>query len=67
VTGFDNLPLAELLDITTIEQRAQKIGQLAFRHLYNAIIYQKRTGQLPPQVDEGVDMRMVLRYSCGCT
>ena len=67
VTGFDNLPLAELLDITTIEQRAQKVGQLAFRHLYNAIIYQKRTGKFPPPVEEEVDMRMIVRSSCGCT
>ncbi len=66
VTGFDNLPLAELLDITTIEQRAQKVGQLAFRHLYNAIIYQKRTGQFPSPEEEEVDMRMIVRSSCGC-
>lgn len=66
VTGFDNLPLAELLDITTIEQRAQKVGELAFRHLYNAIVYQKRTGKFPPPVEEAVDMRMIIRSSCGC-
>ena len=66
VTGFDNLPLAELLDITTIEQRPQEVGRLAFRHLYNAIIYQKRTGHFPPPVEEEVDMRMIVRFSCGC-
>jgi len=66
VTGFDNLPLAELLGITTVDQRAKNTGRLAFRHLYNALVYQKREGKLPPLVEEGIDMQMVLRYSCGC-
>ena len=66
VTGFDNLPLAELLDITTVEQRAREVGRLAFRHLYNALIYHQRMGRFPPPVEEGVDMRVVVRSSCGC-
>ncbi|KAA3661320.1 MAG: LacI family transcriptional regulator [Chloroflexi bacterium] len=66
VTGFDNLPLAELLDITTVEQRPQEAGRLAFRHLYNALIYQQRTGEFPAQVENGIDMQVVLRCSCGC-
>ncbi len=67
VTGFDNLSLAELLDITTVEQRARDVGRLAFRHLYNALVYHRRTGDFPPPVEEGVDMRVVVRASCGCT
>jgi len=67
VTGFDNLPLAGLLDITTVEQRARVVGRLAFRHLYNALVYHRRTGGFPPPVEEGVDMRVVVRSSCGCT
>jgi DNA-binding LacI/PurR family transcriptional regulator len=66
VTGFDNLPLAELLDITTVEQRPKASGRLAFRHLYNALIYQQRTGEFPALVEEGIDMQVVLRCSCGC-
>jgi len=66
VTGFDNLPLAELLDITTVEQRARDVGRLAFRHLYNALVYHRRTGEFPPLVEESVDMRVVVRSSCGC-
>lgn len=67
VTGFDNLPLAELLDITTVDQRAKDVGRLAFRHLYNAMSYQKRKGSLPVPVSEGIPTVPVIRSSCGCT
>ena len=66
VTGFDNLPLAELLDITTVEQRAGEVGRLAFRHLYNALVYNHRTGSFPAFEKEDVDMHVVIRCSCGC-
>ncbi|MFN2223062.1 MAG: substrate-binding domain-containing protein, partial [Candidatus Promineifilaceae bacterium] len=66
VTGFDNLPLAELLDITTVDQRAKDVGRLAFRHLYNAMSYQKRKGALPEPVSEGIPTTPVIRSSCGC-
>jgi DNA-binding LacI/PurR family transcriptional regulator len=66
VTGFDNLPLAELLDITTVEQRAGEVGRLAFRHLYNALVYERREGSFPAFEEEGVDMQVVIRCSCGC-
>jgi DNA-binding LacI/PurR family transcriptional regulator len=66
VTGFDNLPLAELLDITTIDQRAKDVGRLAFRHLYNAMSYQKRKGDLPDPVSEGIPTTPIIRSSCGC-
>jgi len=66
VTGFDNLPLAELLDITTVDQRARDVGRLAFRHLYNAMSYQKRKGDLPDPVSEGIPTAPVIRSSCGC-
>ena len=66
VTGFDNLPLAELLDITTIDQRAKDVGRLAFRHLYNAMSYQKRKGTLPSPVSEGIPTAPIIRSSCGC-
>jgi LacI family transcriptional regulator, galactose operon repressor len=67
VTGFDNLPLAELLGITTVDQRAKNVGRLAFRHLYNAMSYQKRKGTLPEPVSEGIPTSVVIRSSCGCT
>jgi len=66
VTGFDNLPLAELLDITTVEQRAGDVGRLAFRHLYNALVYNRRKGSFPAFEKEDVDMQVVIRCSCGC-
>ncbi len=66
VTGFDNLPLAELLDITTVDQRAKDVGRLAFRHLYNAMSYQKRKGDLPSPISEGIPTTPVIRSSCGC-
>lgn len=67
VTGFDNLPLAELLEITTVDQRARDVGRLAFRHLYNAMSYQKRKGRLPEAVSEGIPTMPVIRSSCGCS
>ncbi len=66
VVGFDNLALAELLGITTVDQRAANTGRLAFRHLYNALAYREREGAFPPPVEEDVDMQVVLRHSCGC-
>jgi DNA-binding LacI/PurR family transcriptional regulator len=67
VTGFDNLPLAELLDISTVEQRAGDVGRQAFRHLYNALVYERRTGMFPALEEEAIDMQVVIRCSCGCT
>ena len=67
VTGFDNLALASLLDITTVDQKAKEVGRLAFRHLYSALVYQEREGSLPPLTEEGFDMQMVIRRSCGCS
>ena len=66
ITGFDNLPIASLAGITTIDQRPQQLGRLAFRQLYNALIYQRREGEFPPVKDDGIDMQMVVRQSCGC-
>ncbi len=66
VTGFDNLPVAELLDITTIDQRARDVGRLAFRQLYNALSYYSRKREYPAFVEEGINMQVVIRRSCGC-
>ncbi len=67
VTGFDNLPVAELLDITTVDQRAREVGRLAFRQLYNALSYYRRKGEYPAFAEEGINMQAVIRLSCGCT
>lgn len=67
VTGFDDLPVAELLDITTVDQRARDVGRLTFRHLYNALSYYKRKGEFPPFVEEGINMQVIIRKSCGCS
>jgi len=67
VTGFDNLPVAELLDITTVDQQARDVGRLAFRQLYNALSYYRRKGEYPSFVEEGINMQVVIRRSCGCT
>jgi len=58
---------AELLDITTIDQRARDVGRLAFRQLYNALSYYRRKGEYPSFVEEGINMQVVIRRSCGCT
>jgi DNA-binding LacI/PurR family transcriptional regulator len=67
VTGYDNLEVAELHGITTIDQKAKQVGASAFQHLYNALEYRERTGALPqPQADEAIGMEAVIRTSCGC-
>jgi DNA-binding LacI/PurR family transcriptional regulator len=66
VTGFDNLPLAELLDITTVDQRAKDVGSLAFRHLFEALAHRSRNDELPSLVEEGITMQAVIRCSCRC-
>ena len=67
VTGFDNLPVAELLGITTVAQNPEKVGRSSFRHLYNAFIYQQRRNEYPPFVEEHIDMKVIIRKSCGCS
>jgi DNA-binding LacI/PurR family transcriptional regulator len=67
VTGFDNLPVAELLDITTVDQRARDAGRLSFRQLYNALSYYKRKSKYPAFVEESINMQVVIRRSCGCS
>ena len=67
VIGFDNLPVAELLDITTVDQRARNAGRLSFRHLYNALSYYKRKSEYPAFVEESINMQVVIRRSCGCS
>lgn len=67
VTGYDNLALAGLDDITTVDQKAQQVGASAFQHLHNALEYQARAGALPwPPVEEAIGMQAVIRTSCGC-
>jgi DNA-binding LacI/PurR family transcriptional regulator len=67
VTGYDNLEIAELHGITTIDQKARQVGVSAFQHLYNALEYRERTGTLPqPLSEETIGMEAVIRTSCGC-
>ncbi len=66
VTGYDNLPVAELLDITTVDQRAKDAGSLASRHLFEALSHRSRNNELPPLVEEEITMQAVLRCSCSC-
>jgi len=67
VTGYDNLSIADLHGITTIDQKARLVGALAFQHLFNALEYRGRTGTLPwPLVEEAIGMEAVIRTSCGC-
>ncbi|MCP4164274.1 MAG: LacI family transcriptional regulator [Chloroflexi bacterium] len=66
VTGFDNLPLAELLDITTVDQRASEIGRVAFRQICNALSYHRRKGHFPVLEEQELAMHAVIRSSCGC-
>jgi LacI family sucrose operon transcriptional repressor len=66
-TGYDNLSIADLHGITTIDQKARLVGASAFQHLFNALEYRGRTATLPwPPVEEAIGMEAVIRTSCGC-
>ena len=67
VTGFDNLSISELLDITTIDQRPRELGSLAFRRFFESATIKARRGALPAPTTDSIDMRVVIRRSCGCT
>jgi DNA-binding LacI/PurR family transcriptional regulator len=66
VTGYDNLAQAGLHEITTIDQKARQVGESAFQHLHNALVYRAREGVLPEPVEEAIGMKAVIRTSCGC-
>jgi len=67
VTGYDNLDIARLHGISTVDQKAGQVGALAFQHLFNALEYRERTDTLPwPPVEEAIGMEAVIRTSCGC-
>jgi len=66
VTGFDNLSIANLLGLTTVAQNPEEVGRSSFRHLYNAFMYQQRKNEYPSFVEEKIDMKIIVRQSCGC-
>jgi LacI family transcriptional regulator len=71
VTGYDNLALANLHNITTVDQKALKIGMTAVEQLTKALDYQRRRGILPTleEMELGLEViktEPVIRTSCGC-
>lgn len=71
VTGYDNLALANLHNITTVDQKALKIGMTAVEQLAKALDYQRRRGILPTleEMELGLELirtEPVIRTSCGC-
>ena len=59
VIGFDNIPLSQILDLTTINVPKEFMGQLAARQLFARIKDPKL-----PTVNISVQTSLVDRYSC---
>jgi len=65
VTGFDDLPFARHLRLTTVRQPIQQIGAQAFEVLHSMITADDSSPTAPPG-DILLPATLVRRESCGC-
>ncbi|HUX21114.1 MAG TPA: LacI family DNA-binding transcriptional regulator [Spirochaetia bacterium] len=63
VTGYDNLEISELFNITTIDQNLTETGRMAFEKLYYAIRYVRENGTFPEYQEAFMDSTYVQRSS----
>lgn len=63
VSGYDNLDISDLFNITTIDQNLGETGRIAFEKLYFAIKYMQENGTYPPHSDTAIDLRFIKRSS----
>ncbi len=64
VTGYANFELAEIFDLTTIDQNIQTLGSIAFQQIYYAIQYIQRNGEFPEYGTQQVSTEFIQRGSC---
>ena len=66
VTGYANFEIAQVFDLTTIEQNIQILGSKAFQHLFFSIQYIQRNNVFPEYSEERIPGKFLKRKSCGC-
>ncbi len=64
VTGYANFELAEIFDLTTIDQNIKTLGSKAFQQIYYAIQYIQRNGEFPEYGTQKVSTEFIQRGSC---
>ncbi len=64
VTGYANFELAEIFNLTTIDQNIQTLGSKAFQQIYYAIQYIQRNGDFPEYTVQQVSTEFIQRGSC---
>jgi len=63
VTGYDNSDIAVLFDLTTIDQKMEETGKIAFEKLFYAIQYTAINKELPSFASTIVPLEFVKRTS----
>lgn len=66
VTGYANFEIAEVFDLTTIEQNIQNLGIEAFQQLYFSMKYLNKNDEFPEYIKKQVPGSFIKRNSCGC-
>jgi DNA-binding LacI/PurR family transcriptional regulator len=66
VTGFANFEIAEVFDLTTIDQNIESLGKKAFQQLYFAIKYIQLNKQFPDFSSDRIPVKFIKRKSCVC-
>jgi len=66
VSGYANFEIAELFELSTVEQNIPQLGIKAFQHLFFSIQYIQRHGQFPEYSEERIPSDFIRRQSCGC-
>jgi LacI family transcriptional regulator, sucrose operon repressor len=64
VTGYANFEIAEIFDLTTIDQHIFDLGKTAFQHLYYAMQYVNSHAGMPEYREERVSGSFIHRTSC---
>jgi len=66
VTGYANFEIAEVFDLTTIDQNIESLGTKAFQQLYFAIKYIQLNKDFPVYSSDRVPVKLIKRKSCAC-
>jgi len=66
ITGYANMPIATLFDLTTVDQNLTELGKAAFERIFFALQYREVNNTFPPHEEIVFPSRFVKRHSCKC-
>jgi len=66
VTGYANFEIAQVFNLTTVEQNIQIHGAKAFQNLFYSIQYIQRNNKFPEYNSEYISGDFIIQKSCGC-